>query len=96
VRHAQGGFDERVQTTCLQRGVQLAQQSAHQAKVRRADDLAVLLGGFAERAVMQQDLPFAAGGHCLGRKPMSSRVSTSCWVAVMASARWNGAGRSIR
>ena len=52
VRHAQRGFDERVQTACLQRCIQLAQQPAHQAEVHGADDIGVLLGGFAERAVL--------------------------------------------
>lgn len=82
MRHAQGGFDERVQATCLQRRIQFGQQSAHQAQMYGADHVTVLLGSFAERAVVQQDLPFAAGRHA-ALCPVS-RLFTGARISVEA------------
>lgn len=68
VRHAQRGLHEGIEAACLERRVEIGEQSLHESEVDRADDVAVRFGNLTKWAVMQQDLLGAPYDYRLGRE----------------------------
>lgn len=64
--HTQARLDERVEPLRFQGCIEFGKHPLHQPEVDGADDVAVLFGGLAERAVVQQDLSFSPGPHRFG------------------------------